>query len=454
MPKFDFDLFTIGAGSGGVAGSRRAGGYGAKVAMCEESRVGGTCVLRGCVPKKLLMYGSMFATSFEDAAGFGWTVDDARLDWGRLVARKDEELERLEGVYHRMLRDAEVEVIDGRGVIVDPHTVEVAGKRYTAERILVATGGWPKLPQLHGIEHVITSNEALDLERLPERMVIVGAGYIGVEFAGIFNAAGVEVTMLVRSDGVLRGFDQDIRGSLRVEMERRGITVSCETSVHSIEKENGGLSIRLAHEEMLETDLVMYATGRAPNTKNIGLEEVGVTLRDNGAIVVDDRARTSVDSIYAIGDVTNRLNLTPVAIAEGRALAETWFNQNPMVVSHENVPTAVFSQPQVGTVGLTEEQARHRYEHVDIYRVRFRSMKHTLSGRGERTLMKLIVNREDDRVLGCHMVGEDAAEIVQGLGIALQCGATKSQFDATMGVHPTAAEEFTTMREPVHSEEG
>lgn len=453
MPKYDFDLFTIGAGSGGVAGSRRAGGYGAKVAMCEESRVGGTCVLRGCVPKKLLMYGSMFATAFEDAAGFGWSVDNASVDWTRLVARKDEELERLEGVYHRMLRDAEVEVVDGRGVIVDPHTVEVAGKRYTAERILVATGGWPKLPKIHGIEHVITSNEALDLKELPKRMVIVGAGYIGVEFAGIFNAAGVDVTMLVRSDGILRGFDQDIRGSLRAEMERRGITVSCETAVHSIEKENGELSIRLAHEEMLDTDVVMYATGRAPNTRNIGLEEVGVELGQNGAIVVDDHARTSVDSIYAIGDVTDRLNLTPVAIAEGRALAETWFNMNPMTVSHQNVPTAVFSQPQVGTVGLTEEQARHRHEHVDIYRVKFRSMKHTLSGRGERTLMKLIVNREDDRVLGCHMVGEDAAEIVQGLGIALQCGATKSQFDATMGIHPTAAEEFTTMREPVHSEE-
>jgi glutathione reductase (NADPH) len=336
---------------------------------------------------------------------------------------------------------------------VDAHTVEVAGRRYTARNILVATGGWPYEPEVHGIEHVITSNEALDLPRLPRRLAVVGGGYVGVEFASIFHALGSEVTMLVRSDGLLRGFDRDIRAALREEMETRGITILSETRVHSVERDGDRVSLRLAHEEILEADTILCATGRKPNTRDIGLESCGVEMDEDGSIVVDEWSRSSVPSIYAIGDVTNRANLTPVAIADGRALAETLFNDTPSPSKHDQIPTAVFSIPPVGTVGLTEEQARHHHAHVDVYRVSFRPMKHTLSGRPERTMMKLIVERESDLVLGCHMVGEDAPEIVQGLAIALRAGATKRQFDATLGIHPTAAEEFVTMREPL-SEDG
>ncbi len=453
MSRFDFDLLTIGAGSGGVATSRRAASYGARVGICEERRVGGTCVLRGCVPKKLLVYASGFASDFEDAAGFGWTVPAPVLDWKRLIETKDRELDRLNAVYLRMLRDAKARILEGRGVIVDAHTVEVAGERYTAEHILIATGGHPRRPKVPGIEHALTSDEALDLTELPSRMVLVGGGYIGLEFAGIFNAVGVDVTMLVRSDGVLRGFDRDIRASVRAEIEKRGIEVRCETAVRSIERTPRGLSLRLAHEEILETDLVMYATGRIPNTRELGLEQLGVELRADGTVVVDEWSRTAVPSVYAVGDIAGRAELTPVAIAEGRALAETLFNDNPTRPDHELIPTAVFSQPPLGTVGLTEEQARNRHAHIDVYRVKFRPMKHTLSGRDERTTMKLIVDRDSDRVLGCHMVGEDAPEIIQGLAIALRCGATKAHFDATIGIHPTAAEEFVTMREPVHGED-
>lgn len=449
MAEFDFDLFTLGAGSGGVAASRRAGAYGARVAICEEGRVGGTCVLRGCVPKKLLGYAATFAGDFEDAAGFGWSVE-ATHDWPSLVGAKNRELDRLNRVYMRLLRDADVDLIEGRGKIVDAHTVEVAGRRYTARNILVATGGRPFEPEMHGIEHVITSNEAFDLPRLPRRLAIVGGGYVGVEFASIFQALGSEVTMLVRSDGLLRGFDRDIRAALREEMEKRGITILSETRVHSVECEGEGrqVSIRLAHEELLEADNLLCATGRRPNTAGIGLEGAGVALGEDGSIVVDEWSRTTVPSIYAIGDVTNRTNLTPVAIADGRALAETLFNDNPTRPRHDQIPTAVFSIPPVGTVGLTEEQARQHHGHVDVYRTSFRPMKHTLSGRSERTMMKLLVDRDTDLVLGCHMVGEDAPEIIQGLAIALRAGATKRQFDATLGIHPTAAEEFVTMREP------
>lgn len=448
MPEFDFDLFTLGAGSGGVAASRRAGAYGARVAVCEERRVGGTCVLRGCVPKKLLGYAATFAGAFDDAAGFGWHVD-AELDWARMIEAKNSELDRLNQVYLRMLRDAGVTLVEGRGTVVDAHTVEVGGRRYTARNILIATGGWPKEPALPGIEHVITSNEALDLTELPRRLTIVGGGYVGVEFASIFRAVGVEVTMLVRSDGLLRGFDRDIRAALREEMEKRGVRILSETRPHSIERDGDQLSIRLPHEEIVQTDLVLCATGRVPNTGGLGLTEAGISMREDGSIEVDEWSRTSVPGVYAIGDVTDRANLTPVAIADGRALAETLFNDNPTRPRHDQIPTAVFSLPPVGTVGLTEERARHEHRHIDVYRVSFRPMKHTLSGRDERTMMKLIVDRETDVVLGCHMVGEDAPEIVQGLAIALRAGATKRQFDATLGIHPTAAEEFVTMREAV-----
>ncbi|KIG15883.1 Glutathione reductase [Enhygromyxa salina] len=449
MSQFDFDLFTIGAGSGGVAASRRAGEYGAKVAICEELRVGGTCVMRGCVPKKLLMYGASFSEQFEDAAGFGWEVGAPKLDWPRLMAAKEAELDRLEQIYMRLLSDSKVELIAGRGALIDAHTVEVAGKRYTAKHILIATGGWPVRPPITGVEHSITSNEALELEQLPARVTIVGGGYIGVEFAGIFNAAGAQVTLLLRGDNVLRGFDLEIRERLGEEMRARGISIETEVEVRSVARDNGGpLCLLLDHGEMHETDALIYATGRTPNSAGIGLEALGITCNPDGGVVVDERNRTSVPNIYAVGDVTNRINLTPVAIAEGRALAETLFNNNPTVVDRRDVATAVFSRPPVATVGLTEQQARAQVGEIEIYSARFRPMKATISGRAERILVKLVVDKQTNVVLGAHMVGDDAPEIIQGLAVAIKCRATKRDFDATMGIHPSAAEEFVTMRFP------
>lgn len=453
MAEYDYDLITIGGGSGGVRASRfSAQRYGKKVAVVENLRIGGTCVMRGCVPKKLLVYGSHFSDQFEDAAGFGWSVGETRHDWPKLIAAKSKELNRLEDVYHRLLREAGVEEITGTGKLVDAHTVEVEGKTYTAEHILIATGGWPKLPDVPGIEHAITSNEALDLESLPERIVIVGGGYIAVEFAGIFAGLGAEVTVIIRAENILRGFDQTMRDALRDEMAKKGINVLSECQVKSIEKTDSGYSLRLDQVDFLETDLVMYATGRGPNTKGIGLEQVGVEMDKNGAIVVDEYSKTSIDNIYAIGDVTDRIQLTPVALAEGMAFAKTVFAGEPTSVSYENVPSAVFSQPPIGTVGLTEEDARKNHK-VAIYQSRFRPMKHTLSGRDEHSVMKLIVDKETDRVLGAHMIGDDAPEIIQGIGIAVKAGATKADFDATIGIHPTAAEEFVTMREPLRDED-
>jgi glutathione reductase (NADPH) len=447
MPRYDYDLFTIGAGSGGVAGTRRAGGYGARTAICEELRIGGTCVLRGCVPKKLLVYGSQFADGFADAAGFGWSVPPATHDWAALIAAKDKEIGRLSDIYVRMLNNAKVDIFEARGVVVDPHTVEVGGKRYTAENIMIAVGGWPETPQLPGIEHVISSNEALDLPALPKRIVIVGGGYIAVEFAGIFNGFGSEVVEIIRADRVLRGFDDDLRTCLGEEMALRGIDIRSGTQVARIDKTASGYTVTTTAGDRIDTDLVMYATGRKPNTKGLGLEEVGVAMAENGAVKVDEWQRTSVPSIYAVGDVTDRINLTPVAIAEGRAIAETLYNNNPIRMDHADVPSAVFSQPPIGTVGLTEDEARRQYGEIDIYQARFRPMKNTLSGRAERTYMKLIVDAKSDRVVGCHMLGQDAPEIIQGLAIAVKCGATKKQFDATVGIHPSAAEEFVTMRD-------
>ena len=447
MPEFDFDLITIGAGSGGVRASRRSAQMGGRVAVIEESRVGGTCVIRGCVPKKLLIYGAHFADDMEDAAGYGWTPGPAEFDWSKLIAAKDKEIDRLNGIYLRILRENNVDLLEGRGRIVDRHTVEVAGQTHTAANILIAVGGWPSMPDIPGIEHVISSNEALDLKALPKSMVIVGAGFIAVEFAGIFSALGVDVTLVLRADTILRGFDEDLRLTLADEMTKRGIHLRTETVVRSIEKSGDGYNMRLAGGDEIETGLVMYATGRHPNTAGLGLQEVGVQTNDKGAIVVDAFSRTSVDNIWAVGDVTDRVNLTPVAIAEGAALAETLFNNNPTQVDHTNIPSAVFSSPPIGTVGLSEEQARAQVGKVDVYVSSFKPMKHTLSGRDEKTFMKLVVDAATDRVLGCHMMGMDAPEIVQGLGIALKCGATKAQFDATVGIHPSAAEEFVTMTE-------
>jgi len=447
MPRYDFDLFTIGAGSGGVAGTRRAGSYGARTAICEELRVGGTCVLRGCVPKKLLVYGAQFADAFEDAPGFGWTVPAPEFDWPKLIAAKDKELDRLHGIYINMLRNSKVEIIDGRGIVVDPHTVEVNGKRYTAENIMIAVGGWPETPRLPGIEHVISSNEALDLPALPKRIVIVGGGYIAVEFAGIFRGFGSEVIELYRRDVILRGFDDDLRVNLTEEMRGRGIDIRTNTDIARIDKTGAGYTVTTTAGGKIETDCVMYATGRAPNTKGLGLAEIGVAMKENGAIRVDEWQRTSVPNIYAVGDVTDRINLTPVAIGEGRAIAETLYNSNPIRMDHADVPSAVFSNPPIGTVGLSEEQARAKYGEIDIYKTRFRPMKNTLSGRAERTFMKLVVDAKSDRVVGCHMLGPDSPEIIQGLAIAVKCGATKKQFDQTVGIHPSAAEEFVTLRD-------
>jgi glutathione reductase (NADPH) len=447
MPRYDFDLFTIGAGSGGVAGTRRAGAYGARTAICEELRIGGTCVLRGCVPKKLLVYGSQFAEAFADAPGFGWTVPEATHDWGALIAAKDKEIGRLSQIYVNMLNNAKVEIFEARGIVVDPHTVEVGGKRYTAENIMIAVGGWPETPKIPGIEHVISSNEALDLPERPLRIVIVGGGYIAVEFAGIFNGFGSEVIEIIRADKVLRGFDDDVRTHLGEEMRGRGVDIRGGTQIARIDKHGAGYTVTTTAGGKIETDCVMYATGRAPNTKGLGLAEIGVEMTENGAVKVDEWQRSSVKSIYAVGDVTDRINLTPVAIGEGRAIAETLYNNNPISMDHADVPSAVFSQPPIGTVGLTEEQARKQYGEIDIYQSRFRPMKNTLSGRDERTFMKLVVDAKTDRVVGCHMLGPDAPEIVQGVAIAIKCGATKKQFDATVGIHPSAAEEFVTMRD-------
>jgi glutathione reductase (NADPH) len=448
MPKYDFDLFTIGAGSGGVAGSRRAASYGVKVGIAENSRIGGTCVMRGCVPKKLLVYGAQFADAFEDARGFGWEVTPPRFDWPTLISNKNKELDRLEGIYRNLLKTCTL--YEERATLEDAHTIALSsGKRVTAETIIVATGSHPVTPQIPGIEHVISSNEALNLPQLPRHIVIVGGGYIALEFANIFSGLKAEVTLVIRGEEVLNGFDDDIRVDIAKEMRQRGITIRARTELERIDKIQGGFTARTKAGEDISADLIMYATGRKPNIKNMGLEEVGVKLHADGRVLVDEWSKTSVPNIYAIGDVTDRLNLTPVAIAEGRAIAETLYNDNPMKISHENVATAVFSQPPIGTVGLSEREARRRGHSLDIYRARFRPMKNTLSGREERTMMKLVVDRPTQKVLGVHMVGVDAPEIVQCLAVAIICGATKQQFDATMAVHPTASEEFVTMRDKV-----
>jgi len=449
MAKYEYDLFTIGAGSGGVRASRLSASFGAKVAIAEERYLGGTCVNVGCIPKKLLVYAAHFSEDFEDAAGFGWSVGERRVDWAKLIANKNTEIERLNGVYRRLLEQSGATILDGHANILDPHTVLVGQKQYTSDHILVATGGWPIAPEVPGSQHAITSNEAFFLPTLPNRIIIVGGGYIGTEFAGIFHGLGTQVTQVYRGPLFLRGFDDDVRKTLAVEMRKKGIELRFNTNVEKIEKANDGIRATLTGGVSVEADLIMFATGRSPNTRTVGLDNVPVELNRKGAIVVDDYSRSTVPSIYAIGDCTDRLNLTPVAIAEGRAVAETLFHNNPMKPNHANVPSAVFSQPSVGTVGLTETEARERYGDIEVYKATFRALKHTLTGRDELTMMKLVVDRATDRVVGCHMVGPDAGEIIQGLAVAVTCGATKAQFDATIGIHPTAAEEFVTMREKV-----
>ncbi|MCF8467291.1 MAG: glutathione-disulfide reductase [Sneathiella sp.] len=445
--KFDYDLFVIGAGSGGVRASRISSSLGAKVAIAEEFRVGGTCVIRGCVPKKLLVYASHFSEDFEDAAAYGWTVPKATHSWKTLIANKDREIDRLNGIYHSILDNNNVELYQARATLVDKNTVRVGAKTVTAKYILIATGGAPVMPDVPGIEHAISSNEALHLEEFPKRVIVVGGGYIAVEFAGIFNGLGAEVTQLYRSTQILRGFDADVQNFLAAELRKKGIDLRTHSNPAKIEKTSSGLKVTLEDGDVLETDAILYATGRRPNTANMGLEAVGVELKENGAVKVTPESQTTVDNIYAVGDVTDRIALTPVAIHEGMAFAETVFGARPRAADHENVPSAVFSQPQVGSVGLTEAAARERYGKVDIYKSQFRPMKQTLTGGAEQAFVKLIVDAKSDIVVGAHIIGADAAEIIQSVGIALKCKATKAQFDATVGVHPSLAEEIVTMRE-------
>jgi glutathione reductase (NADPH) len=418
--------------------------------VAEEYRLGGTCVIRGCVPKKLLVYAARFSDEFEDAAGYGWTVPEPTFDWKTLIANKDREIARLEAAYTSTLERAKVAIVKSRAVIEDPHTVRLlaTNERVRARHILIATGGAPHLgAEIAGLEHVISSNEAFHLEEFPKRILIQGGGYIAVEFAGIFNGLGSEVTLVYRGENILRGFDDDVREHLRAEMERRGIKVITRQTVDAVEKVDRGCCVELSNRESFMVDRVMFATGRWPNVKNLGLEAAGVKLAKTGGIAVDEFSRSSVPHIYAIGDVTNRINLTPVAIREGHAFADTVFGGKPVAVDHANVPTAVFSEPEVGVIGMTEAEACARLPKVDIYKTSFRPMKMTLAGRDTRAFFKLVVDGETDRVVGCHIVGPDAGEMIQLVGIAVKMKATKADFDATMAVHPTAAEELVTLRE-------
>lgn len=448
---FDFDLYVIGAGSGGVRASRFAAGFGARVAVAESRYLGGTCVNVGCVPKKLLVYGAHFRDDFEQASGFGWTLDAPTFDWPTLITNKNREIDRLNGIYRNLLVNSGVALHEGHARLVDAHTVEVNGQRHTAEHILIATGGWPQVPDIPGKEHAITSNEAFYLTALPRRVIVVGGGYIAVEFASIFHGLGAQTTQLYRGDLFLRGFDGSVREHLRDEMIKKGVDLRFNADVARIEKrEDGTLVATLKNGDVIEADCVFYATGRRPMLDNLGLENTGVKLNKDGFIEVDDEYRSSEPSILAIGDVINRMPLTPVALAEGMAVARRLFKpEQYRKVDYDMIPTAVFSLPNIGTVGLTTETALAAGHRIKRYESRFRPMKLTLTDVQEKTLMKLVVDADTDRVLGCHMVGPDAGEIIQGLAVALKAGATKQIFDDTIGIHPTAAEEFVTMRTPI-----
>jgi glutathione reductase (NADPH) len=451
MTAHDVDLFVIGGGSGGVRAARIAAGHGAKVMLAEEFRMGGTCVIRGCVPKKLLVYASRFHDSFEDAAGFGWTLPEPSFDWPTLVRAKEKEITRLEGIYTQTQGKAGVAVVKSRAVLEDAHTVRLLsdGRKITAKHILIATGGRPNMPgDLPGVEHAISSNEAFDLPVFPKRIVIAGGGYIAVEFAGLFAGLGSEVTLIYRGDNVLRGFDEDMRNGLRAAYEKRGIRFVFNDVFSSIEKTGAGLVAHTKGGLALKADQVMFAIGRTPNVEGLGLEKAGVKLGKDNEILVDASSQTNISNIYAVGDVTNRVNLTPVAIREGHAFADSIFGGKSWIVDHSDIATAVFSTPEIGTVGLSEAQAKATFAAVDIYMAAFRPMKATISGRDERMIMKIVVDGDTDRVLGVHILGEDAGEMAQLLGIAVKMKAKKVDFDATMALHPSAAEELVTMRTP------
>ena len=448
---YEFDLFVIGAGSGGVRAARFAAGFGAKVAVAESRYLGGTCVNVGCVPKKLLVYGAHFAEDFEQASGFGWSLGEADFDWATLIANKDREINRLNGIYRNLLVNSGVSLIEGHAKITGPHEVEINGQRHTAKHILIATGGWPQIPEIPGHEHAISSNEAFFLKELPKRVLVVGGGYIAVEFAGIFHGLGAKTSLLYRGEMFLRGFDGAVRKHLHEELVKRGMDVQFNADIERIDKQpDGSLKATLKDGRELIADCVFYATGRRPMLDNLGLENTGVKLDKRGFVEVDDLYQSAEPSILAIGDVIGRVQLTPVALAEGMAVARRLFKpEQYRPVDYQMIPTAVFSLPNIGTVGLSEEQAVEAGHKVQIFESSFRPMKLTLTECQERTLMKLVVDADTDKVLGCHMVGPEAGEIVQGLAIALKAGATKQHFDETIGVHPTAAEEFVTMRTPV-----
>ncbi len=448
--RFDYDLFVIGAGSGGVRAARMAAATGARVAVAEERYLGGTCVNVGCVPKKLFVYAAEFSHAFRDAAGFGWSLEGIRFHWPTLRDNKTREIERLNGVYARLLDNAGVQRLEGTGTLTGPHSVRVGDCDYTAANILIATGGWPHVPEFPGREHVITSNEAFYLEQFPRRVLVVGGGYIAVEFAGIFNGLGAETHLSYRGPLFLRGFDQDLREGLASQMAGQGVKLHFETEVRGVVRNgDGSLTVHFAAGDPIIVDTVMYATGRRPNTTGLGLETTGVVLADNGAIQVDERFRTAEPSILALGDVIDRVQLTPVAIAEAMVLVDNLFKGGDQTMDYRDIPTAVFSQPTIGTVGLSEEEARQSYPDIRVFRTDFRPMKQTLAGGDDRILMKLVVDGASDRVLGCHMLGEGAGEIIQGLAVAIKAGATKADFDRTVGIHPTAAEEFVTLRNPL-----
>ncbi|MBE9202095.1 MULTISPECIES: glutathione-disulfide reductase [unclassified Nodularia (in: cyanobacteria)] len=450
--SYDFDLFVIGAGSGGIATARRAAEYGAKVGVAEFDRLGGTCVNRGCVPKKLMVYASHFPDLFEDAQGYGWSAVKSSLDWEKMITAVNNEVTRLNGIYKGMLDKSKVEVFEGYGKFIDAHTVQVGDRQVTADKILIAVGGYPVKPEIPGIEYAITSDDIFHLKEQPQRLVILGGGYIGSEFACILNGLGSEVTQVIRHDKILRGFDEDLQTEIQQAMGNHGIKILNNSEIIAIEKNDTGLKVTVRRnddsEETVIVDAVsLAATGRKPNTQKLGLENTKVRLDENGAVVVDKYSQTSEANIYALGDCTDNINLTPVAINEGRALADTVFGNKSRTMSYENVPTAIFTTPEAATVGLTEAEAREKYgDAVKVYRSRFRPMYYTLPGKDEKTMMKLVVDQNTDQVVGAHMVGTSAAEIIQGVAIAVKMGATKANFDATVGIHPSSAEEFVTMR--------
>lgn len=444
--SYDFDLFVIGAGSGGVRASRMAASFGARVAVAESTYLGGTCVNVGCVPKKLFVYGSHFAHDVEDSAAYGWDAEVNGFDWPTLRDNKSREIERLNGIYRTLLDNAGVTLFEGRAVLLDGHTLEIDGKTVTAERVLIATGSRPSRPEFPGSEHVIVSDDAFYLPEFPKRVMVLGGGYIAVEFAGIFKGLGAEVDLIYRGDLPLRGFDEGIRQFVLDEIRKQGIRVHLNTVIDTLEHTEDGDRVKLSNGEVIDVDFVMAAIGRRPNTENLGLEAAGVKLSEGSAVIVDDDFQTSVPGIFAIGDVIDRFQLTPVAIAEAMVLTANLYNGEARSMDYDNIATAVFCQPNIGTCGLTEEEATSRFE-IDVYESTFKPMKHTLTGRDEKTMMKLIVRRSDDLVVGIHMAGPDAGEIIQGMAVAMQSGATKTHFDRTIGIHPTAAEEFVTMRE-------